>query len=257
MLETVSPEGERQYETITSIRKVLPWDSEISALVKQGADAETRVIAFTVTESGYYLTPEHELDQQQADIQADLNGGIRTLYGALTRILKQRIAQHGNPVTLLNCDNLRHNGERFRHGFLSSLQAKGESELRQWVENNTTSPNTMVDRITPRPTPDVAERVLAATGIKDAVPVMGESFIQWVIEDDFINGRPALEKVGVELVESVLPWEEAKIRILNATHSCIAWAGTLIGLSFIDESTRQSAIRQMAWEYVSRDVIPH
>jgi D-arabinitol 4-dehydrogenase len=82
----------------------------------------------------------------------------------------------------------------------------------------------MVDRITPRPTPDVAERVLAATGIKDAVPVMGESFIQWVIEDDFINGRPALEKV-VELVESVLPWEEAKIRILNATHSCIAWAG--------------------------------
>jgi D-arabinitol 4-dehydrogenase len=60
----------------------------------------------------------------------------------------------------------------------------------------------------------------------------------------------------VELVESVLPWEEAKIRILNATHSCIAWAGTLIGLSFIDDSTRQSAIRQMAWEYVSRDVIP-
>ena len=238
VLETVSPE------------------SEISALVKQGADAETRVIAFTVTESGYYLTPEHELDQQQADIQADLNGGIRTLYGALTRILKQRIAQHGNPVTLLNCDNLRHNGERFRHGFLSFLQAKGETELRQWVENNTTSPNTMVDRITPRPTPDVAERVLAATGIKDAVPVMGESFIQWVIEDDFINGRPALEKVGVELVESVLPWEEAKIRILNATHSCIAWAGTLIGLSFIDDSTRQSAIRQMAWEYVSRDVIP-
>jgi D-arabinitol 4-dehydrogenase len=102
----------------------------------------------------------------------------------------------------------------------------------------------------------VAERVLAATGIKDAVPVMGESFIQWVIEDDFINGRPALEKVGVELVESVLPWEEAKIRILNATHSCIAWAGTLIGLSYIDDSTRQSAIRQMAWEYVSRDVIP-
>jgi D-arabinitol 4-dehydrogenase len=256
VLETVSPEGERQYETITSIRKVLPWDSDISALVKQGADAQTRVIAFTVTESGYYLTPEHELDIQQADVKADLQGGIRTLYGALTRILKARIAAHGEPVTLLNCDNLRHNGERFRHGFLSFLQAKGETELFSWVKTRTTSPNTMVDRITPRPTPDVAERVLAATGIKDAVPVMGESFIQWVIEDDFINGRPALEKVGVELVASVLPWEEAKIRILNATHSCIAWAGTLIGLSYIDDSTRQRAIRQMAWEYVSQDVIP-
>lgn len=256
VLETVNPQGERQYETIKSIRKVLAWDSEISALVAQGVDEQTRVIAFTVTESGYYLTPEHELDIQQADIQADLNGGIRTLYGALTRILKQRIAQHGEPVTLLSCDNLRHNGERFRHGFLAFLQAKGEQALHAWVLQNTTSPNTMVDRITPRPTPDVAERVRAATGFDDAVPVMGESFIQWVIEDDFINGRPALEKVGVELVESVLPWEEAKIRILNATHSCIAWAGTLIGLSYIDESTRQSAIRQMAWEYVSRDVIP-
>jgi len=256
VLETVTPEGERQYETIKSISKVLAWDSEISALVAQGADAQTRVIAFTVTESGYYLTPEHELDLQQADIKADLAGSIRTLYGALTRILQQRIAQNGGPVTLLSCDNLRHNGERFRHGFLAFLQAKGEHALYDWVRDNTTSPNTMVDRITPRPTPDVAERVLAATGINDAVPVMGESFIQWVIEDDFINGRPALEKVGIELVESVLPWEEAKIRILNATHSCIAWAGTLIGLNYIDESTRQSAIRQMAWEYVSRDVIP-
>ncbi len=256
VLETVSPEGERQYETITSLRRILPWDSDISALVAQGASSETRVIAFTVTESGYYLTPEHELDVMQADIQADLSGGMRTLYGALTRILKQRIAAHGEPVTLLNCDNLRHNGERFRHGFLSFLQAKGEHALHDWVKTHTTSPNTMVDRITPRPTPDVAERVLAATGVKDAVPVMGESFIQWVIEDDFINGRPALENVGVELVDSVLPWEEAKIRILNATHSCIAWAGTLIGLSYIDDSTRQDAIRQMAWEYVSRDVIP-
>lgn len=256
VLETVSPQGDREYETITSIRRVLPWDSDISALVAQGAAAETRVIAFTVTESGYYLTPEHALDLQQSDIQADLNGGIRTLYGALTRILKARVAAHGEPVTLLNCDNLRHNGERFRHGFLSFLKVKGEDALAQWVTLNTTSPNTMVDRITPRPTPDVGERVLAATGRQDAAPVMGESFIQWVIEDDFINGRPALENVGVELVDSVLPWEEAKIRILNATHSAIAWAGTLCGLSYIDDSTRQPDIFRLAHAYVTRDVIP-
>lgn len=256
MLETVSPQGDRRYEKITSVRKVLKWDSEISELVKQGASEETRVIAFTVTEGGYYLTPEHELDSEQADIQADLKGEIRTLYGALTRILKQRMAEGGAPVTLLNCDNLRHNGERFRHGFLSFLKAKEETALYAWVSRQTTSPNTMVDRITPRPTADVAERVKAATGMADRAPVMGESFIQWVIEDDFIAGRPALEKAGVELVDSVLPWEEAKIRILNATHSCIAWAGTLAGLSYIDESTREPAIRQMAWDYVSQDVIP-
>ncbi|MEZ2680136.1 D-arabinitol 4-dehydrogenase [Providencia rettgeri] len=255
-LETVSPEGERHYEKIISVRKVLHWDENLSQLVEQGCDKATRVIAFTVTEAGYYLTPQHELDAEQPDIKADLTGKMSTIYGALTQILRARLAAHGEPVTLLNCDNLRHNGERFRHGFLSFLQLKGETELYQWVKENTRSPNTMVDRITPRPTPDVAERVKQQTGWDDKAPIMGEAFIQWVIEDDFINGRPALENVDVEMVESVLPWEEAKIRILNASHSCIAWAGTLIGLSFIDESTRQSAIKQMAWNYVTQDVIP-
>lgn len=256
VLETVSPQGERQYEVITSIRKVIPYDEQLDALVQQGTQPQTRVIAFTVTEGGYYLTPQHELDLQSPGIQEDLRGGASTLYGALTKLIRQRVADHGNPVTLLSCDNLRHNGERFRHGFLTFLQQKGEHTLYRWVKENTTSPNTMVDRITPRPTPDVAERVQAATGITDAVPVMGESFIQWVIEDDFIAGRPALQNVGVELVESVLPYEEAKIRILNASHSGIAWAGTLIGVNYIDESLRHQTIRQMAECYVTQDVIP-
>lgn len=255
-LETVSPEGERHYEKITSVRKILHWDENLSQLVEQGRDKATRVIAFTVTEAGYYLTPQHELDAEQPDIKADLSGKMTTIYGALTEILRARLAAHGEPVTLLNCDNLRHNGERFRHGFLSFLQLKGEDELYQWVKEHTRSPNTMVDRITPRPTSDVAERVKQHTGWDDKAPVMGEAFIQWVIEDDFINGRPALENVDVEMVESVLPWEEAKIRILNASHSCIAWAGTLIGLNFIDDSTRELPIKQMAWNYVTQDVIP-
>ncbi|MCU5775600.1 mannitol dehydrogenase family protein [Erwiniaceae bacterium BAC15a-03b] len=255
-LETVTPEGERRYEKITSIKKILPWDAELSALIAQGSDAATKVIAFTVTEGGYYLDPDHQLDPRHPDIQADINGGARTLYGALTRILQARLEAHGNPVTLLNCDNLRHNGERFRHGFLTFLRLRGETRLLEWVTEQTTSPNTMVDRITPRPTADIAPRVLAETGFNDAVPVMGEAFIQWVIEDDFIAGRPALENVDVELVTSVLPWEEAKIRILNASHSCIAWAGTLIGQSFIHQSTQTQAIKEMAWEYVTQDVIP-
>jgi D-arabinitol 4-dehydrogenase len=114
----------------------------------------------------------------------------------------------------------------------------------------------MVDRITPRPTPDVAERVKAATGFDDKAPVMGEKFIQWVIEDNFIAGRPAWEKVGAEMVESVHPYEEAKIRILNASHSCIAWAGTLVGLQYIHEGTQDLEIRALADAYVTDDVIP-
>ena len=255
-LETVTPEGERAYETITSVKKVLPWDENLSAVVAQGADENTKVIAFTVTEGGYYLDTDHQLDPRHPDIQADLAGEARTIYGALARILRERVAQHGKPVTLLSCDNLRHNGERFRHGFLTFLQLSQDNELHQWVRDQTTSPNTMVDRITPRPTADIAERVLAVTGVEDRAPVMGEAFIQWVIEDNFIAGRPQLENVEVEMVDSVLPWEEAKIRILNASHSCIAWAGTLIGQSYIHESTQTDAIRQLAWDYVTEDVIP-
>jgi D-arabinitol 4-dehydrogenase len=214
------------------------------------------VIAFTVTESGYFLDNDHQLDPEHADIKADLRGEARTIYGALTRVLLARMAAHGNPLTLLNCDNLRHNGERFRQGFLTFLKLRNEPALLAWVTENTTSPNTMVDRITPRPTADIAPRVLDATGFADNAPVMAEAFIQWVIEDDFAAGRPALENVNVEMVDSVLPWEEAKIRILNASHSCIAWAGTLVGQDFIHQSTQTQEIKEMAWEYVTQDVIP-
>jgi D-arabinitol 4-dehydrogenase len=114
----------------------------------------------------------------------------------------------------------------------------------------------MVDRITPRPTPDVRERVRGATGIDDAAALMGESFIQWVIEDDFIAGRPEWERVGVQMVDSVAPYEEAKIRLLNATHSCIAWAGTLCGLDYIHQGTADPRIRGLAHDYVTDDAIP-
>ena len=98
----------------------------------------------------------------------------------------------------------------------------------------------MVDRITPRPPPELRERVRAATGWDDAAPVTGESFIQWVIEDDFANGRPDWERVGVQTGRFGAPYEEAKIRILNASHSCIAWAGTLVGLQYIHEGTHDA-----------------
>jgi D-arabinitol 4-dehydrogenase len=255
-LETVTPQGQRDYEMIKAIRQIVPWDAQLERLVQCGADPRTRVISFTVTEGGYYLDHAHQLDVANVDLAADLQGGRGTIYGAVAAILQARMAADAGPVTLLNCDNLRHNGERFHDGLLQFLTLRGEQTLLAWVRTNISSPDSMVDRITPRPTEAVRIRVLQATGIDDPCALMAESFIQWVIEDDFIAGRPALEKVGVELVPSVLPYEEAKIRILNASHSCIAWAGTLAGLNYIHEGTQDQAIRRMAYDYVSQDVIP-
>jgi len=255
-LETVTPHGVRAYEMIRSIKQIVPWDAELAALVDVGAQPNTKIISFTVTEGGYYLDQHHHLDLTNPDLAADLAGGRRTIYGAVGAVLRARLERGAGPVTLMNCDNLRSNGERFRGGLLEFLERRGEHDVRTYVLEQTTCPSSMVDRITPRPLADVAARVREATGFDDGCPVMGESFIQWVIEDDFRAGRPAWEKVGAEMVESVLPYEEAKIRILNASHSCIAWAGTLVGLEFIHEGTNDDEIREMAFDYVTDDVIP-
>lgn len=260
-LETVTPHNERSYTRITSIQTVVPFDAELSGLVAIGAAPDTRIISFTVTEAGYYLDAKDQLDPNFADLSADLAAAkagepVRTIYGALTVILRARMAANAGPVTLLNCDNLRHNGKRSRGGLLQFIELLGDNTLLAWVKTNTTNPNAMVDRITPRPTPEVRARVLAATGVDDPAALMGESFIQWVIEDNFIAGRPEWEKVGVEMVDSVEAYEEAKIRLLNATHSCIAWAGTLVGYTYIHEGTLDPVIRQFAYDYVTNDTIP-
>ncbi|WP_309684804.1 D-arabinitol 4-dehydrogenase [Polaromonas sp.] len=264
-LETVTPAQVRSYTRIESIKTIVPYDAELSGLLALGADTHTRIISVTVTEAGYYLDAQDRLDLNFDDLRADVTAAglgqpVCTIYGALTAILRQRMQGTAGAVTLLNCDNLRHNGDRLRSGllqFIALLPASADREaLLQWVTAHTSCPNAMVDRITPRPTPDVAERVLAATRRVDAAAIMAESFIQWVIEDNFVNGRPDWEKVGVEMVASVAAHEEAKIRLLNATHSCIAWAGTLAGYHYIHEGSQDPVIRQFAYDYVTDDVIP-
>ena len=266
-LETVSPAGEYRYEEISAIREVLPWERSLAGVIARGAAPSTRIVSFTVTEAGYYLDDKGRLDLSFPDLAADVERARRgesgetegkgvTIYGAVCAILRARKAANAGPLTLLNCDNLRHNGDRFRAGLLEFIELAGDADLLAWVNANTRCPNAMVDRITPRPPPELRARVKAATGRDDAAAITGESFIQWVIEDDFAAGRPDWGRVGVELVESVQPYEEAKIRILNATHSCIAWAGTLVGLGFIHEGTHDAAIRKMAFDYVTDDVIP-
>jgi D-arabinitol 4-dehydrogenase len=259
-LETVSPAGERHYQEIGSITRVLRH-TDLPGLIEIAADPRTRIISFTVTEAGYSLDANDRLDATLPDLAADLERARagqfgRTIYGALVALLRVRRVAGAGPVTLLNCDNLRHNGSRFRSGLLQFIELIGEAKLDTWVREHTTSPNAMVDRITPRPPAEVRARVRAATGRDDAAALMAESFIQWVIEEDFIAGRPDWERVGVQMVRSVAPYEEAKLRLLNATHSCIAWAGTLAGFSFIHEGTRDAQIRALAHDYATHDAIP-
>jgi D-arabinitol 4-dehydrogenase len=235
-VESVTPDGVRAYQRVDAIREAVPYTRDLHRLIQLAADPDTRIVSFTVTEAGF--APD---------------GAI---YAALVALLRARRAGGAGKLTLLCCDNLRHNGERVRAGLLASIERGGEHALLDWVRANTTCPNAMVDRITPRPPAELAARVKAATGRADHAPVMAEHYLQWVIEDDFCNGRPPWERVGVQMVDSVLPYEEAKIRLLNATHSGIAWAGSLLGHRFIDESARDPRVRRLAHDYITDDAIP-
>ncbi len=255
-LETVAPGGQRSYQTITAIKRALPHEPGLDRIIACGAEASTAIISFTVTEAGYFLGSNDRLDLHAHELAADLAAARAgrpgtTIYGALCAILRERKLRHGAPVTLLCCDNLRHNGSRFRYAFLQFLALVDDPELVAWVRTATSAPNSMVDRITPRTPPELCARVAKASGWRDAAPVMSESFSQWVIEDDFCYGRPNWARAGVELVESVAPYEEAKIRILNATHSCIAWAGAVAGHRFIHQCMRDPHIAAIAHDYVT------
>lgn len=260
-LETVAPSGERSYARMSSIEKIVPYAPGSAPIIAIGADSRTRAVSFTVTEAGYYIDADDNLDVRRPEIARDIEAGARgvageTLYSVLAAILRARMSAGTGKLTLLSCDNLRHNGRRARRGLRQFIEAIGDRALLRWMDDNTTSPSCMVDRITPRPTPAVQERVRAALGIDDKAPVMAESFCQWVIEDDFCNGRPPLEQVGVEMIGDVTPYEEAKIRILNASHGAVAWGGALMGKTYIHDSVAVPAIRDIVVRYVTDDVIP-
>ncbi|ENM5740584.1 mannitol dehydrogenase family protein [Vibrio mimicus] len=254
-LEMISPDGIIKYETIHSIDNVILWDEGLNKTVTEGGRKETKIISFTVTEGGYYLCEDGHLDISDPEIQSDLSESkdTTTLYGLLVKIMKIRIINNSGPITLLSCDNLRSNGSRFFHAFIEFIEEKQDVNLLSWVKNNISTPNSMVDRITPRFNQDIHPRIEKNGIFDDKVPVSCEEFSQWVIEDNFISSRPQLENVGVEFVKDVLPYEEAKIRVLNASHSCVAWAGTLLGKHYIDESLLPD-VQQWIRNYILNDV---
>jgi D-arabinitol 4-dehydrogenase len=258
-LQTVAPDGTSAFERMHAIDRIVPWSADHGELIRIAAEPSTRIISFTVTEAGYYLQ-DNTLLEQSDGLRAELRDfaqsrPLNTIYGVLALALRTRKMNEAGPITLLCCDNLRSNGERVRAGLLRFIELTGERELYSWVRENTTSPNCMVDRITPRPDACVREQVKAATGIDDPAAVMSESYIQWVIEDDFIAGRPRWEMVGAQLVDSVAPHEEAKIRILNGSHSCLAWGGALADHEFIHEAVGDASLRAHIVGYVA-DVMP-
>jgi mannitol 2-dehydrogenase len=228
------------------------------AVIEKMAHPDVKIITLTITEGGYNLneaTGTFNFSNPQIIHDSKNPDSPTTIFGYLTQALKLRKEQNAGAVTILSCDNIQENGHVTKKMLLSYI-AFAEPDLLDWINDNVSFPNSMVDRITPATMPaDIAE-LKEVSGIEDQWPVVCESFQQWVIEDDFIAGRPNLESVGVQFVKNVAPFEKMKLGLLNAGHSVVGILGSLRGYSTIDEAVTDPNIGTFLANYLDAEVTP-
>ncbi|MBN0038582.1 mannitol dehydrogenase family protein [Cellulosimicrobium cellulans] len=230
------------------------------AVVAAAAAATTRIVSMTVTEHGYHVVPgTGRLDLDAADVRHDLGVGAApvTTVGQLARALERRALGHGEPVTVLSCDNLQSNGSTTRALVLDFLAASGaDQDVLDWVADRARFPNSMVDRIVPATTDRYADEVRRVTGLADAAPVPAEPFTMWVLEDDFAAGRPAWERGGAVFSPEVEAYELVKLRLLNGTHSLLAYLGALDGRATIPDARAQEFVERAARAVIADEYLP-
>jgi mannitol 2-dehydrogenase len=222
------------------------------------SDPAIRIVSLTVTEGGYYVDPATGVfDPTHPDIVADGKTPARpaTAFGAILAALKARRAAGTAPFTVMSCDNLPGNGHVTRDAVVG-LARLSDPALADWVAAHVAFPNAMVDRITPATGP--REIALAQSfGLDDAAPVTCEPFRQWVVEDHFPTGRPALEKVGVTFTDHVHLYEAMKIRILNGGHAIIAYPSGLMDIELVHEGMANGLVRAFLHKVEQEEIIPH
>jgi mannitol 2-dehydrogenase len=210
---------------------------DADAFAQQVARPDVAILSMTITEGGYAV------DEPNPTIDAIVTG------------LDARRAQNGSPLTVLSCDNLPGNGNVARQA-ITRVCADRSDDLVRYVETACTFPNSMVDRITPQTTDSDRAFLQEEFGLDDRWPVVCEPFRQWVLEDSFAAGRPAFEDVDVLFTDRVHDWELYKLRMLNATHSCMAYLMAIAGVVYVDEAMALPAVRKYLERFLSTEAIP-
>jgi mannitol 2-dehydrogenase len=250
-------DGTLEPRVIGSIVKYLFAPDDPEAVIHQLADPATRIVSLTVTEGGYNNHPVTGLfDAENAAIVADAHAAApATVFGLVVEGLRRRRAAGTPPFTVMSCDNIQENGHVAKAAFVAFARI-ADPELADWMEENVSFPNSMVDRITPVTTD--ADRALVAEkfGIDDGWPVLSEPFEQWVLEDSFSLGRPPYADAGVQLVDDVMPYELMKLRLLNASHQALAYFGYLAGYRFAHEAMADPLVRTFLRAYMDEEGTP-
>ncbi len=228
-------------------------------LIAAMTDPRIRIVSLTVTEGGYFISAETgAFDTTAPAIIADARNPDRpaTAFGAIVAALKARRAAGTPPFTVMSCDNLPGNGH-VTHASVIGLARLSDPALADWIDANVAFPNGMVDRITPATGP--RERAIASTfGLgDDPIPVTCEPFRQWVLEDNFPNGRPPLEQVGVTFTQDVHAFEAMKIRILNGGHALIAYPGGMLDIEYVHQAMAHPLVLGFLDKVEHEEIIPY
>ena len=252
------PDGKIEPEIIGSIVDFKMGTTDPEPVIARMADPDTRIVSLTITEGGYnFNLTTGEFNFDNPDIQHELQNpnNPKTVYGFLTAALKRRRDAGLPAFTILSCDNIEHNGDMTRRMLLAFVEVQ-DSNLATWIAQEVRFPNSMVDRITPVTTQADIDSLAQNYGVADAWPVTCEPFIQWVVEDKFSNGRPAFEKVGVQFVPDVGPYEKMKLRLLNAGHSVLGLLGALHGHPTINACIEDKLFKSYLRAFLDREASP-
>lgn len=252
------PGGKIENRVIGSLVDFMMGCDDPEAVIERMASPETRIVSLTITEGGYNVDPATgEFDLSNPDAQHDLENPSRPklVFGYLTAALKRRKEKGLPAFTVQSCDNIQHNGNLTRKMVLGFAR-KHDPELADWMASEVSFPNAMVDRITPVTTPADIKYLETEMGLRDEWPVTCEPFCQWVIEDNFSNGRPAWEKVGAQIVPDVTPYEKMKLRLLNAGHSVLGILGSIHGHETIDECVSDELFATYLRNFMDAEATP-
>jgi fructuronate reductase len=245
----------RVVESIVDV-KVAREDPE--ATLAALADPSIRLVTLTVTEKGYCHEPSTgRLNTGHPDIVHDIAEPLPvSAPGYLVRALERRRAASVPPFTILSCDNLPGNGTVVRRVVLDLARAIDPS-LADWIEAECRFPSSMIDRIVPATKDEDIRRLADETGRLDTAPVFHEPFRQWVVEDSFVGGlRPDLAAAGVQMVDDVTPFEHMKLRMLNGTHSSLAYLGYLAGHETISDTVADPVFEELVKHLWRSEIIP-
>jgi mannitol 2-dehydrogenase len=252
----LSPEGSSA-EVVGSMIGYVSVEAGNGPLIAQMTAPEIKIVAMTVTEGGYYIDPVTKgFDATHSDIVFDVANSEKpkTAFGAMVAALRKRRDCGVGPFTGMSCDNVQGNGDILRQTVVS-LARMSDPALADWIDENCSFPNSMVDCIVP--STGQKELVLVqGLGINDAVPVTHESFRQWVIEDNFCAGRPDWDKVGATITDNVHDFEAMKIRILNGGHQVIAGVGDLLSLATIADCMAHEKVVGLFRKVAREEIAP-